>query len=113
MEAEDGKLWIGMFRGGLDVYDPKTQKYRNFSSSTANDISSFSNIWSIVERQNGEIWIGTLGAGICVTDSKLSPSKRLLSNPQDKSSLIDDIVMIIYVVSDEFVWVGTISGGLS
>ena len=113
MEAKDGKIWIGMYRYGMDVYDPKTNQYQHFNPEIQNDVSNFSNIWSIIERLNEEVWIGTLGEGINITDSNLSPSKRLLSNPYDTLTLKSNVIMVLFEDKNETVWVGTAQNGLS
>lgn len=57
---QDGeKLFIGMYMGGLDIFDLKTSEFKNYKGGQdANSLYS-SSIYSIFRDRRGEIWIGT------------------------------------------------------
>lgn len=67
--ADDGKLWIGTFLGGLSIFDGKT--FTNFKDrKDVPESISCPSIWSIEKRHNGTIWVGTLNKGLCSYDTK-------------------------------------------
>lgn len=55
-EAEDGRLWLGTYYGGLHVYDPQTgaiiiiDQGKGLSNNT---------VMSIIADDDGDIWVGT------------------------------------------------------
>lgn len=57
---QDGdKLFVGMYMGGLDIYDIPTSRFKNYKGGiTANSLYS-SSIYAIFKDSRGEIWIGT------------------------------------------------------
>ena len=55
-EDKHGKLWIGTFGGGLNVFDPKTER---FFSYTEKDGLSNNVIYGIAEDKNGNLWMST------------------------------------------------------
>jgi len=112
MEASDGKIWIGTFRTGMDIYDPIKKSFTHFTTQTGNNIFATNNIWSIVERPNGEIWIGTLGGGIYITDSDHESFRRISSDPNDPYGLSSETVLVLFEDHNGSMWVGTEDGGL-
>lgn len=58
-----GRLWIGLKNGGLDVYDPRNDKFLNISSMI--NIKAPERVISIFEDSSGDIWLGTWEQGAC------------------------------------------------
>lgn len=52
--TRDGKIWLGMRRDGLNVFDPKTQSFQRFSASDKHN-----SIGPMIEDQQGVLWAGT------------------------------------------------------
>ncbi len=113
--AEDsgGKIWIGGFRTGVIVYDPRGDTcvlYRR----EANDPNSLSydNTQVMYRDRKGTMWVGTWGGGLNRFESS---SKRFTSyrhSAGNRSSLRSDVVFSILEDSAGRLWVGT-QGGLS
>lgn len=59
IDSQD-RLWVGTQKGGLHLYDPKTERFRRYSSIPA-DSTSISNdhITVIHETTDQQIWVGT------------------------------------------------------
>lgn len=112
LEDSDGKLWIGMFRDGLDIYDPKSGAFLRYNAASNRYAFGSYNIWSLVERRNGEIWIGTLGGGIYITDKEVKTFKNLVSDDNDVNSLSDMSIFTMFEDIKGTMWIGTAENGL-
>ncbi|MDF1672515.1 MAG: two-component regulator propeller domain-containing protein, partial [Vicingaceae bacterium] len=55
-EDKNGKLWIGTFGGGLNVFNPKTEK---FFAYTEKDGLSNNVIYGVAEDKKGNLWMST------------------------------------------------------
>lgn len=91
----DGKLWIGSFGGGMNVWDG--------SSWTPHDAGVTGNktvIYAMQDR-SGKYWFATAGAGLFTYDgSKWSSYTR-------KNGLPDDEVNAVAQDTDGSIWAGT------
>jgi len=112
LQASDGKIWVGMFSSGLDIYNPRSQQYKHFNAQVNNNILGSYNIWSIIERRNGEIWLSTLGNGIYITDKSSTEFQSIIKHDNDPKSLSDMSVFTLYEDSKGVVWAGTAENGL-
>lgn len=57
----DGKLFVGMYLGGLDVVDLKTGGLKNHTLGRSPRSLYSSSIYSMLQDSHGDIWIGTSG----------------------------------------------------
>jgi len=108
-EDRYGDFWIGTFGKGVDQYNRKDNKFKNYST---NDLTLNNNdVRAIFEDESGEIWIGTYGGGILKLDRK---NKRFISFKDliNTNSMIDNYVMCIHEDSERILWIGTYYGGL-
>lgn len=55
----DGKLFVGMYLGGLDVLDLKTGELKNYTAGKSPRSLYSSSIYSMLQDSYGDIWIGT------------------------------------------------------
>ena len=55
-EDKSGKLWIGTFGGGLNVFNPKTEKF--FAYTEKNGLSN-NVIYGVAEDKKGNLWMST------------------------------------------------------
>lgn len=55
----DGKLFVGMYLGGLDILDLKTGALKNYTVGKSPRSLYSSSIYSMLQDSYGEIWIGT------------------------------------------------------
>ncbi len=75
-EGDDGIIWIGTHQGGLNWFDPRTER---FSAITARDGLPSNSIASITSDTSGHIWFST-NKGICRLDPR---TKTILSYDVD------------------------------
>ena len=114
-------LWIGTEGGGINVFDPKTEKFYKYEGEkgTGTKITS-TKISTVFLDQSGNIWIGTLGEGLF----KLSgPNSDFTTVPdylarlkvkhfnRENSSLKDDRIWTVYQGRSGQLYIGTMDGG--
>jgi ligand-binding sensor domain-containing protein/signal transduction histidine kinase len=102
-----GILWIGSFGGGLDRFDPITERFTHFRHDTTNE-GSLSNdtVTAILTDRKGVLWIGTSG-GL----DRLDPTTNKFVHHQyavnDPASLSFNEVRTIYEDHQGTLWIGT------
>jgi len=104
-------VWLRTYYDGVDMYNPKENRFRNFehnsldpNSLSANDVSV------IVPSKTGEIWIGTSIAGLNMYNPKLDHFKHVTKNIAFKSTLTNASIRPMLVDSKKRLWVGTDEG---
>lgn len=106
----DGILWVGTYGGGLNKYDPKTEKFIRFQHEEKNP-ESLSNdyINAIFQDSKGILWVGT-EEGLNALDPRTGKFRRYLHDPSNPDSLIHNKVTCIYEDSLGNLWIGTFGG---
>ncbi len=116
-----GNLWIGTYGGGVNKYNPYSQKFDHIMSDV--DIPGSltdNNVLTILEDSRGLLWVGTDdGLHRSITDRKKGISQSLTRfkvykhDPDNPESIANNKVWALYEDKDGTVWVGTRTGGLS
>lgn len=58
-EDKDGRLWIGANEGGLNIYDPSTERMRHFEAAYGvADSLQTKTLWTFCQTRDGVIWLG-------------------------------------------------------
>ena len=113
-EDRAGNLWIGTWGGGLNKFDPVTEKFTRYLHRTADSTSLGENtVWTICEDHTGAIWVGHNEGAERLTFSA-EPKARfehfsfhVLDNPASPAT-----VRTIFEDSKKRLWFGTSGGGL-
>lgn len=109
-EEDNGNVWIGTFNG-LNLFDPKTEKFRRFVSQPY-EAYSLSNNWvyELYQDHSGILWIGT-GKGINKLNLRNKPfhSIRLERGARSTNSTV---TAFCQGNQHNQIWVGT-NGGLN
>jgi signal transduction histidine kinase/CheY-like chemotaxis protein/ligand-binding sensor domain-containing protein len=65
MLGHNGKVWVGTWGGGANLYDPQTGNFKNFTHDPlrADSISS-DRIQSLFHDQKGDVWLGSYDQGL-------------------------------------------------
>ena len=113
LPARDGRLWIGTEVDGLSMYDPITQRVRDYgldNHAPANgQRSGFPTIRALAEDLDGSVWVGSMGGGV----ARLDPDSGQFTHYRHGSeagSLPDDRVQALLVDRDGSLWVGGQNG---
>ncbi|MCJ8269246.1 MAG: hypothetical protein MJK04_07560, partial [Psychrosphaera sp.] len=118
--SNDAIVWIGTRGGGLDRYDPATNRVTNFQHDETDSTSISGNgITDIFVDQSGEMWVAAYGGGLNRfhrsngTLNKSSYFSHFRHNPKQPKSLSSDRILTISQSKDGFFWIGTEEGGLN
>ena len=70
-KSKDGKLLLGTYGGGFNIFDPVTENFISYQNQP-NDIHSISDnrVLSIIQNSIGDIWIGTFGGNLNKFDGR-------------------------------------------
>jgi ligand-binding sensor domain-containing protein len=90
------RLWIGTWGGGLSMFSPETEVFRNY---TVKDGLPGNHILAINEGPDGNLWIGS-NKGLSMFDG------AFFQNNAKKNGLISDYVFSIEFDKENFLWVG-------
>lgn len=113
-EDKDGIIWIGTDGGGLNKFDPVTEKFTHYkhnpedSTSIGNDIVQY-----VYVDKNNTVWAGTWGGGLCRFNREENNFKSYIHNPDDETSIRSNKIFTIFEDSENNLWVGTDGGGAS
>jgi streptogramin lyase len=111
-QDQQGVLWLGTWGGGLNKFDPKTNRFTHYKNRENDPKSLGSNIvYCILEDSRGEFWIGTKG-GLNRFDKETEEFTRYRKQKNNPASLSHNTVISIYEDQDGVLWIGT-TGGLN
>lgn len=116
-----GKLWIGTLYGGLNLYDPDSDKFTAFKHDPENPRSLSNDVVpAICEDDSGNLWLGTWGGlNKLVRDNRKDPHPNFPQfvhykhDPNNPTSLSDDRIWTLYIDNAGIIWIGTEAGGLN
>jgi PAS domain S-box-containing protein len=110
-EDQDGALSIGTWGGGLNYYDPLTEKFISYQHNPSDPASISDNtVTSIKKDFNGNLWIGTL-KGLDRFDPKTSQFEHFVNDPNDPEGLSNNAISLIFEDSNHQLWIGTGANG--
>ncbi len=83
IEDDHGDLWIGTWGGGLDKFDPTTERFTHYRYTPENPNSiSGDRVRSLVRDSRGYLWVGTIDAGL----NKFDPATGTFTRYRNDSS---------------------------
>lgn len=110
---KNGKIWIATFGGGLNLYNPTTDKFVNFKNISNNNTSIPSNeLNTLFEDSKGTIWIGTK-SGFSSFNEKSQNFTNYQFDIKNVYSISHNDVRSIYEDGNKNLWIGTFGGGLN
>ena len=80
-QDQRGRIWLGTFSNGLDLYDPVTGSFRHFHHVPGDPSTIASDsIWSLGSLPDGRLLIGTYDSGLDVLDARDGSIKHFPAN---------------------------------
>jgi len=105
------RVWIGTFKGGLNLFDRKNNKFIYIKASHGS--ISDNHIRAIHDDGKGNLLIGTYAGGLNIFN-KNSKNVRIYKNvPGDTNSLGTNQVQAVLIDKEGNYWIGTFGGGLN
>jgi ligand-binding sensor domain-containing protein len=86
-EGNQGNLWVGTYGGGLNYFNPKTERFTRYRHQVSNENSlSDDYVYTLVEDSQGNIWVGTRD-GLNHFNPKTQQFTRYRHQASDENSL--------------------------
>ncbi len=107
-----GVLWVGTTGGGLDRFDPRSERFTHHRHDASDPQSlSHNTVWAIHEDRSGAIWVGT-GGGLNRLDPQTGKFTRY---PHDRGAQDGPgrDIRAIHQDREGDLWIGTYGDGLS
>ena len=106
-----GKIWIGTFTDGLNLFDPATERFTSFRYDP-NDSNTLGNndIIALREREDSTLWVTTFGGGISVLDLKSMRWTRYTHDPNNPRTISANAVTCLTEDSKGQLWAGATNG---
>ncbi len=108
-------VWIGSFRGGLQHYNPFTDRMTHYvpdNTGYENSLADWS-IRDIIETRAGELWVGTAnGASKARLDKndKIISFKSYRNEKHNPNSIANNTVWCVFQDAKGSIWLGTEAG---
>jgi len=107
LEDSRKRFWISTMGGGLNLFDRETQKFKRYNQH--NGLISSDYVFKIIEDTKGNIWIGT-SYGMNILPAGSSKFVRIINDPKNDNSLINDNINSFIEDSRGYIWIGTRDG---
>jgi signal transduction histidine kinase/ligand-binding sensor domain-containing protein/DNA-binding response OmpR family regulator len=112
-EDREGQLWVGTYNGGLNRFDPETEKFTRFQHRPDDPKSLNDNvIRAVIEDSRGILWVGT-EKGLNRFDKQTNTFFHYQHVPGNPKSLTHNEIRSIAEDPDGNLWIGTWGGGLN
>lgn len=112
-QSEDGTLWVGMWSGGLNQFDPQTETFTHW---TIEDGLVTDNIFTLYGDRQNQLWISAWDHGIQLLDLDTKqfvdpfPAHTQRGGNEVEPGLQNISVMTILEASDGTMWFGGYGG---
>ncbi|MCU0433487.1 MAG: SpoIIE family protein phosphatase [Bacteroidia bacterium] len=108
-----GNIWIGTNGGGVNVFNPATDKFLHYQAQKSKRGTLSNNIVrSIVMDNQNRIWVGT-DAGLNLFNRAKQNFTTWTTNPNDPYSLPEKSIYALVCDLKGQLWIGTYGSGIS
>ena len=109
---DDGFIWVGTLGGGVNRFDPVTEKVIRYRFNPADSLGLPSDeIWDISKGKDGKIWVATNG-GVAVYEPKNKKFRHFQFPDYKNFMLTFQESHVVHEDSDGGIWVGFAQLGL-
>lgn len=103
-----GWVWVGSFKRGVVVYQPKENIFRYFYQDfSLPDSKDHNQVGDILEDSRGAIWVGTYGGGLYRLDPHTLAHRNFQFGVNDPNSLANNQVNGLFEDRQGRLWIGT------
>lgn len=111
-EAADGSIWVGTATGGLDRFDPVSEKFSNYSHEETEPASLPDNtVNAITQDSDGSLWVAT-SRGLSRLDPATGRFEQFLNQKEDGESVFANPVLTLHSGDSGRLWAGTAGDGI-
>lgn len=107
LEDSGNRFWIATMGGGLNLFDRSTGKFKRYRQH--NSMVSSDYVFKILEDSHQNIWIGT-SYGMNVLMKGSNTFVKIINNPKDDNSLVNDNINSFIEDRSGKLWIGTRDG---
>lgn len=109
--SDEDTLWVGTYEDGISRIQLTTGEVEHYRRNSLHESSIGANgITSLLRLSSGELLIGTYGGGLSIYQEASDDFVNLSYDPNDPSTISNNMVLSLYEDSLGFVWVGTENG---
>ncbi|MFN7118252.1 MAG: two-component regulator propeller domain-containing protein, partial [Saprospiraceae bacterium] len=116
-DVKSERLWLGLWDGGIDLYNKKTGTIHHFPIADDINLTSFPNVNIIEVNENGKtvLWVGTRGNGLLKLNydayhNKLHLERHYRYKAGQKNTLSNDKINSLFWDSQQRLWIATGDG---
>ena len=110
--TEDGNVWIGTERGGINRYNIYRRNFDFFEWNPWDENSLSHNTVNSVCEDEKYLWIGTAGGGLNRYEKNTGDFRHYMYSPGDRDGLTSDFISVLHRDREGNLWVGSWGGGL-
>jgi len=104
-ESKDGKLWLGTFGSGLNLFDPLSGKNKRYENILGDTNTMQASVYCIYEDKNDKVWIGG-DDGITLLDPVTDKIKHI----REKDGLPNETIYGIMEDNSGNLWISSNKG---
>ena len=117
-QGPDGKIWLGLFNGGVSYFDPSTRKFKNCNNAIfKGNRTGDQDVRVVLPLQNGEVYVGST-LGLYTAKQSSNGQFEMLTDDENRIDLGGNSTMPIisvlslYEAADGKLWIGTDGSGI-
>ncbi len=101
-----GQVWIGTRYGGLNLFDPTTEKFSRIPLPRGSGVAQQVEISVVYQDQQHEIWVGTYGAGLFRWQVE-TKELEVVQLPGVAGEIDGQYINTLLRDQDGYLWIGT------
>ncbi len=106
-----GQLWVGTRYGGLNLFDPATERFSRIAIPRSQGIVQQVEISALYQDKNLQIWVGTFGAGLYRWQAD-NQQLELVQLPTAAREIDGMFINSLLLDEEGYLWIGTGSAPL-
>lgn len=118
MRDHEANLWLGLWDGGINLFDPQTQETQHFALVDEGriDLRDYPNVVLSECPVQGDslLWVGTRGNGVMVLEHdeglRILKLRKHFSRRADLTHRLSNDFINALLVEDKWIWIGTENG---